>query len=224
VAGLERATHDVHVSSAVKGVIATTIGHLNKLLLDRLTLELGWVDEISCAELCAPRLLAVVDIDDDNLACTVLDATLDDGETDTTGAEDGDVGALLDTALASCDDGRAVTGCDTATQQAGTVHWCLVGDGDDGDVGHNGVLGEGRSTHEVKEVLALALEARCSVRHDTLALGCANLTAEVGLARLAELALFAFWGAVKGQEVTFLHVMWKRLTKERRRCRQALRW
>jgi len=48
----------------------------------------------------------------------------------------------------------------------------------------------------VEKVFALALEARGSVRHDTLALGCANLAAKVGLAGLAELALLAFWGAV----------------------------
>jgi hypothetical protein len=43
----------------------------------------------------------------------------------------------------------------------------------------------------VEEILALALEARGAVRHDTLALGCADLAAQVGLARLAELALLA---------------------------------
>jgi hypothetical protein len=47
----------------------------------------------------------------------------------------------------------------------------------------------------VKEILALALEARGAVRHDTLALGGADLAAKVGLAGLAELALLAFGGA-----------------------------
>ena len=48
----------------------------------------------------------------------------------------------------------------------------------------------------MQEVLALALEARGAVWHHTLTLGGTNLAAEVGLARLAELALFAFGCAV----------------------------
>jgi hypothetical protein len=48
----------------------------------------------------------------------------------------------------------------------------------------------------VQDVLALALESRGSVGHDALALGGADLAAKVGLAGLAELALFAFRGAI----------------------------
>ena len=47
----------------------------------------------------------------------------------------------------------------------------------------------------MEEILALALETRGSVRHDTLALGGSDLATEVGLARLAELALLALGGA-----------------------------
>lgn len=48
----------------------------------------------------------------------------------------------------------------------------------------------------MEEILALALEARGTVGHDTLALGGADLAAKVGLAGLAELALLALGGAV----------------------------
>jgi hypothetical protein len=47
----------------------------------------------------------------------------------------------------------------------------------------------------VEQVLALALEARGAVGHDALALGRANLAAEVRLAGFAELALLALWCA-----------------------------
>jgi len=199
VAGLERAAHDVDVTSAVKGVVTATVRHLNQLLLDRLTLEVSGVDKVSRAKLGTPLLFLVVDVDDNDLLGAVLDSSLDDGQTDTASAKDSDVGALLDTALAGGNDGRAISGGDTATEQAGAVHRGLVSNGDDGDVGHDGVLGESRSSHEVEEVFALALEARGSVWHDTLALGRTNLAAEVGLSRLAELALFTLWGAVQGQ-------------------------
>lgn len=52
----------------------------------------------------------------------------------------------------------------------------------------------------MKQVLALALEARSAVGHNALALGGADLAAEVGLARLAELALLALW-CVEGDDM-----------------------
>ena len=48
----------------------------------------------------------------------------------------------------------------------------------------------------MQQILALALESRCSVRHHAFSLRSSNLTAEIRLARLAELAFFAFWSAV----------------------------
>lgn len=49
----------------------------------------------------------------------------------------------------------------------------------------------------MEEILALALEARGSVGHDTLTLSGSDLATEVGLAGLAELALLALGGAVE---------------------------
>ena len=197
VAGLESAAHDVHVTGAVEGVVAAAVGHLNQPRLDVLALlqVLGRVDKVGGAELGRPLLLRLVHVYDNDLARLLLDRALDDTQTNAASAEDGDGGALLNTALASGDDGGAVTSGDAAAEQACAVHGSIRGDGDDGDVGHNGVLGEGRAAHEVEEVLALALEARGAVRHHTLALGRADSTAEVGLARLAELALLALGGA-----------------------------
>lgn len=182
VACLEGGPHDVDVTGAVEGVVASAVGHLDQLLLNSLVLEVLGVDEVGGAELLGPLLLRVVDVDYDDLARALLHRSLDDGETDAAGTEDGDVGALLDTATAGGDDGRAVTGCDTAAEQAGTVHRGLVCDGYDGDVGHDGVLRKGAGAHEVQEVLALALEARGAIGHHTLALCRPDLTAEVGLA------------------------------------------
>ena len=196
VAGLESGAHDVDVARAVEGVVTAAVCHFDELVLDALAAELCGVDEVCCAELLGPLLLGVVDVDDDDLAGLVLGCSLDDGQTNTAGTEDGDVGALLDSALASGDDGGSVTGGDTAAEQAGTVHGRLWGDGDDRDVCYDGILRECRCAHEVEEVLALALEARGAVGHDTLALGCSDLSAQVGFSRLAELALLAFWCAM----------------------------
>jgi hypothetical protein len=180
VAGLESAAHDVHVAGAVERVVLQVLGR---------------VDKVGGAELGRPLLLCLVHVHDNDLARLLLDRALDDTQTDAAGTEDGDGGALLDTALASGDDGGTVAGGDAAAQQACAVHGSIRGDGNDGDVGDDGVLGEGRAAHEVEEILALALEARGAVRHHTLALGRADGAAKVGLARLAELALLALSGA-----------------------------
>jgi hypothetical protein len=47
----------------------------------------------------------------------------------------------------------------------------------------------------VKQVLTAGLEARGAIGHDTLTLSSTDLAAQVGLARLAELALTALGGA-----------------------------
>ena len=195
VASLQGSTHDADVTRAVESVIATTVGHLNQLLLDSLAVELSGIDEVGGTELAGPGLLAVVDVDGDDLAGLVLDGTLDDGETDTAGTEDGNVRALLDL---GGDDGRTVTGGDTATQQAGAVGGDLGSHSDDRDVGDNGVLRESGGTHEVEEVLAAGLETGSTVGHHTLTLGGTDLATQVGLAGLAELALTAFGGADGG--------------------------
>jgi hypothetical protein len=57
----------------------------------------------------------------------------------------------------------------------------------------------------VEEVLAAGLEARGAVGHHTATLGGADLSAQVGLARLAELAFPAFGGVESNDIVTGLH-------------------
>ena len=199
MAGLERAAHDVHVASAVESVVETAIGHVHQPRLDCLAIlkVLGRVDEVGCTELGRPLLLRVVHVDDDDLACFVLDSALNDTQANAASAKDSDSGTLLDTAFAGGDHRGAVAGGDTAAEQTGAVHGSIRGDGDDGDVGDNGVLRESRAAHEVQEILALALEASGAIGHHTLALCGTNGTAKVGLARLAELALLALSGAVE---------------------------
>lgn len=193
MASLESSTHNTNVTGAVKSVVAATIRHLNQVLLDSLALKFGRVDEVGGTELAGPRLLAIIDIDGNDHASLVLDSTLHDGQTNTAHTKDGHVGALLD--LGGLD-GSTVAGGDTAAQQTGAVGGDLGGHRDDGDVGDDGVLGEGGGTHEVQDVLAASLEAGGTVGHNTPALGGTDLAAEVGLARLAELTLTAFGGAI----------------------------
>jgi hypothetical protein len=197
VAGLEGGTHDADVAGAVKGEVATTIGHLNQLVDNTLAAEVVGVDEIRSAKLLSPLLLVRVDVDDNNLSGLADDRALNNGQTDTAGTEDGNLvtlGHLRGNASS------AVSRGDATAEQAGAVHGRIRLDGDDGDVGDDGVLGESGCAHEVEEVLAAGAEARGAVGHDAAALGGADLAAEVRLAGLAELALAAL-GGVEGHDV-----------------------
>jgi hypothetical protein len=203
VAGLEGSAHDTNIASAVKGVVATTVGHLDKLVLDGLVSEFGGVHEVSSTELFTPLLLGRVDVNNDNLASLASSGTLDNRKTDTASTEDGNIVAGLDV---GGDGSSTVTGGDTAAEKAGSVHRSIVLDGNDGDIGDDGVLGEGGSAHEVKQILALALESRGAIGHQTLTLGGSDLTAKVGLSGLAELALLTFGGVESDDVVTGLDV------------------
>lgn len=192
VAGLQRSTHDINIACAVKGVVAATISHLNQLLLDGLALEVIGIDKVGGAKLARPLLLARVHIDYNDLARLVDDGTLYYGQTDAAGAENGNVGALLNVGSHTS---STVTSGDTAAKQTCAVHGGILLHSNNGDIGDNGVLREGRGTHEVQQVLALALEAGGAIGHLSLTLGGTNLAAEVGFAGLAELALLAFRSA-----------------------------
>ena len=193
MARLERRAHHADVAGAVKGIVASAIRHLNQVLLDGLTAQLGRVDKVRGAELARPRLLLVVHVHDNDLAGLVLHTAQDHGEPDAPGAKDGYVGALFDLGR---DGSRAVAGRDAAAKQTGAVHGGGRGDGNDGNVRDDGVLREGRRAHEVQQILSAGAEAGGAVGHDAAALGCADLAAEVGLAGLAELAFLALGGAI----------------------------
>lgn len=77
-------------------MLAAAVSHLDELLDDRLAVELRRVDKVGRAHAERPVLLAVVDVDRNDLLGLAHLAALDDGETDSAETEDGDVVALLD--------------------------------------------------------------------------------------------------------------------------------
>lgn len=187
----------MHVARAVERVIAAAVRHLNQLLLDaRALLQFHRIHKVRRAKLLPPLLLRIVHIHHDDLACAILLRALNDTQPHAARAKHSHVAALLDAALAGRDDRRAVARGDAAAEQAGAVHGRLVGDGDNADVGDDGVLREGRRPHEVQQLLALAGEARGAVGHHAFALGRADLAAEVRLAGFAELAFAALGCAI----------------------------
>lgn len=195
MARLESGPHDADVARAVEGIVAPAIGHLDQVLLNGPVDQLGRVDKVRGAELAAPRLLAVVDVDDDDLGGLVPHGALDHREPDAAGAEHGDAGALFYAVHAGRYGCGAVAGRDTAAQEARAVHRRGVWHGHDGDVGDDGVLGERGCAHEVQQILSAGSKAGGAVGHNAAALGGPDLSAEVGLSGLAELAFLALRGA-----------------------------
>ena len=193
MARLERRAHHTDITSAVKRVVAPAVRQLDQLVHNTLALrQLGRVDKVGRAKPRRPLLLGGVHIHHDNLPRLLRNRTLNNTQPHTARPKHSDVAPLLNT---SRDARRAVARRDAAPEQARAVHGRVGLHGDHRDVGHDRVLGEGRRAHEVQDVLAARAEARGAVRHDALALGCADLAAEVGLVGLAEFAFFAFGGA-----------------------------
>ena len=196
MARLQRGPHHTDVAGAVKRVVAPAVRHLDQLVDDALALgQLGRVDKVGGAKLARPLFLGRVDIHHDDLAGLLRHGALHHAQADAAGAKDGHVAALLDLGR---DARRAVARRDAAPEQARAVHGRVGLHGDDRDVGHDCVLAEGGCAHEVQDVLAARAEARGPVGHDALALGGADLAAEVGLVGLAELAFLALGGAGEG--------------------------
>src|SRR5690606_24053751 len=144
------------------------------ILLDWL-IELHWIHKLCGSKLLCPLLLAIICINGNDPASTLLNSALDDTESYTTATKDGDRGTLLD---GSSDDSGTIAGGDTPAEKTGRLHGGIGTDGVDRDVCNDGLLREGRGTHEVEERRALAGQTGCSLRHDTNALGCTDLAAE----------------------------------------------
>lgn len=191
MAGLECSAHDVNVTYAVRYVVAASISYLNKLLLNTLRAELSGVNKVSSTKLLRLLLLRVIYINNNNLTRLVFNSSLNDGQTNTASTKDGNIRSLLNTALSCGYNSGTVTSCNTAAKQTGAVYRGLLYNSNNRDVSDDSVLGECRCAYKVEKILALALKAQGAVRHNTLALRCANLTAQVSLARLTELALLA---------------------------------
>lgn len=196
VACLQGSPHNTYVSRAIERVVTPSIRHLDQLLLDTFLPQLRWVDEIRSAELLPPGLLPVIHIHHDDLPSTVLDRTLYHTQPHAACPEYSNGGAIFHVRGYH---GRAVAGRDAAAEEAGPVHGRFVGDGDNGDVRYDGVLREGAGAHEVQKAFAAGCKPGGAVGHDSLALGGADLAAEVRLAGSAEFAFAAFGGAERYQ-------------------------
>lgn len=196
VAALQRCTHHLDVADALEGEVDAAVGQLDDHLLNRFVVIVR-VDAVGGAQLARQLELALVDVDGDD--ATSLGQTGADHrrEADAPQPEDGDALTLFH--LGGVHHGTDAGG-DATTEQTdlfqrgGRVH---LGDG---DLRQYRVFAEGGGAHVVIDGLAIFREAGGAVRHQPLALGGADLLAEVGLAGFAEFALAAL-GSVERDHV-----------------------
>src|SRR5690606_16723595 len=176
-------------------------GHLHDHLLDRLVMIVR-VDAVGGAELPGQLELGRVGVDGDDAPGLGLARALDHRKTNPAQAEHGHavafghLGGVVH---------RADAGSDAAAEQADLLRVGFRVDLGQRDLGHHGVLGEGRAAHVVVDRLTVVGEAAGAVRHHALALGGAHGGAQVGLAALAEQALPALGGVQRNDVVTRLY-------------------
>jgi hypothetical protein len=191
VTRFQRSSHDADVTSTVKGVVASTVRHVDEVFLDGF-LEFGRVHKVGCTEFLGPFFFAIVGIDCNDFRGTVGDAALDYAETDASGTEDGASGAFLDFGGSGS---STESGCDTASEKTSLLERSLGVNGNNRDVGddcwlglhgigHTGVLRESGGAHVVENILAASTETSSSIGHLSLALSGTDLSTQVGLAAL----------------------------------------
>ena len=160
------------------------------------------VDEVGHAELAAPFLARRVDVDADDPVRADQPRALDDVEPDPAEAEHDDVRPRLD--LRGLDH-RADAGRDPATDVASRLERRVLADLRHRDLGQHGEVREGRAAHVMEDGLALVGKAAGAVGHHALALGGADLGAQVGLARKARLTFAAFGRVERDHVIARLH-------------------
>ncbi len=174
---LQRLAHHLRVADALEAVVRAAIGQLHDGV-DHVRHFLG-VDEVRHAELARHGFARGVDVHaDDPVGAHHLRA-LDHVQTDAAKPEHHHVGAGLDLGR---EQHRANAGGDAAADVADLVERRVLADLRHRDLGRHGVVAEGAGAHVMEDRLALEAEAAGGVRHQPLALRCADLLAQVGLA------------------------------------------
>src|SRR5258705_5114103 len=158
-------------------------------MLDDITIDLGWVDEMRHAKTAAPFFLAVVNVTSNDFVGAHHPSALNDIEPDTAKPEHDHVGARRYlSGVHHGTDARRHAAADVAT----FVEGCVFANLGDGYFRQHGKVRESRAAHIVEDRFAVVAEARCTIRHHPLALRRADGGTEIGLAAQTAFALAAF--------------------------------
>ena len=176
--------HQLHVAHTLERVVDPPVGHLDDVVRD--VTGFGRVHAVGRTELPGELELLWIGVHSDDPLRTGEHSALDRREPDAAETEDRDARTRLDFRRMQhgADSGR-----DPTAQKAHLVQRCILANLCQRNLGHHGVLGEGRGAHVVVEHLSAVGKPTGAVGHQTPPLSLADLPAEIGLARQTELAL-----------------------------------
>src|SRR3977135_1135129 len=92
MAGFECLPHHSGIAGAVESEVGAPVSQRDQML-DDIAIDLGWIDEMRHAELAAPGILGIVDVDTDDLVGTNHPGALNDVQSDPSEPEYNHIGA-----------------------------------------------------------------------------------------------------------------------------------
>src|SRR5713226_4743347 len=199
--GFQRLTHHGGVAGTVEGEIGAAVGQRDQMRND-VAIELLRIDEMRHAEAAAPFLLAVIEIDADDLVGADHPRALNHVEPDTAQPEHHHVGARRD--LGGVDH-RTDARRHAAADVAALVERRVLADFCHRDFRQHGEIRKRRAAHIMEDRLALVAEARGAVGHQPLALGGTDGGAKIGFLAEAAFALAAFGRVERDDMIARLH-------------------
>lgn len=190
VRALERLAHGDNGADALERKVGAAVGLLDEHVDNGAIGKVEGIDALGAAELGGKVKLARIGVDADDALGASGTAALGNGGTDRTETPDGTNRARLH--FGRIEGGAKASG-DAAAEETTRVEFDIGTNDSAGNLGQDSVLGEGRATHEVKESLALAREARSAVGHEAFALVDTKLLAKIRFAAETKLAFLALW-------------------------------
>src|SRR5580704_7365875 len=185
VATLERLAHEINVAHALEAVVRAAVRERNQVLHE-VPLDFLRVHEVRHAELLRERLAPRVDVHANDLVGADEVRALNHVQADTTEAKHHDIRTRLD--LGSVND-RANARGHATPDVADLLERRVLADLRKRDLRQHREVRKRRATHVVMNHLLTDGEAARAVGHQALALGCADLRAQIRLARQARFAL-----------------------------------
>lgn len=203
VRALESSSHDASVSRGVEGIVYAPGGERHDVALDGGALrQLERVDAVGGTQGAGYVELLCIDVDGEDTSAAAGLASLDDGESHCTEAENSCTGARLH--IASVPRGAESSG-DAAAEQTHSLERSIVADLGTGDLGDNSILAESGGSHEMIHNLVSDGEARGAIRHHTLTLCATDFRAQVSLGASAEDAVTALRSIARNNLIAWLH-------------------
>src|SRR5882757_469139 len=201
VAALQRLAHQIHIADAFETIIGAAVSECDQVGHE-IAADFLRIDEVRHAEFLGKRLAARIQIDADDFVGADHACALNDIEADAAETEYDHIRAGLHLGRV---DHRANSRRHSATDVAYLVERGILADFRHGNLGQYRKIRERGAAHVVVHEVLADRKAAGAIRHESLALGCADRGAKIGLARGAGLALPALGRVKRNDMIAFAH-------------------